>query len=176
MRRWQVEGPSWLDQELFEVNAVMPENTSREKGRLMLRLLLEERFGLRAHLDKRVLPVYSLGLGAAPHKLGPAEQPFRSEQRPESYSTTSGTLQSLADFLTSVSDRPVVDETGLTGSFSMRFTWSQDFTNQEESVKDARRERIFAAVARELGLKIAARKAPVDMLVIDHVERQPTAN
>jgi uncharacterized protein (TIGR03435 family) len=176
MRPWQVEGPSWLDGELFEINAVTPPNTTRETGRLMLRSLLGERFGLRAHLEKRTLPVYSLGLGTTPHKLRPAQESFRSEQRPEFYSTTAGTLQSLADFLSSVSERPVIDETGLPGRYSMRFEWSQDFNGQEESAREVRRERIFAAAAGALGLKITARKAPVEVLLVDHMERQPTAN
>lgn len=176
LQKWQLDGPSSLDAELFEVTALMPAGTTKDAARLMLRSMLAERFGMVSHRERRIVSVYALTQEAESHKLLPSRDGGGPEQRPGSFAAPAVTTQGIAVFLTGVADRPVIDETGLTGSYNVRLTWNQDFTNHEDAVADIRRERIFEAVRTQLGLKIVPRKAPLEILVIDRIQNQPAAN
>ena len=73
-----------------------------------------------------------------------------------------------------VLNRPVVDQTGLTGRFDLRLMWTPDGPPPATERADAPPD-IFTAIQEKLGLKLVSTKAPVDVLVIDHAER-PSAN
>ncbi len=68
----------------------------------------------------------------------------------------------------------MVDQTGLTGRFDFRLTWSPDGPPAATENPDAPPD-LFTAIQEELGLKLVSTKALVDVLVIDRVER-PSAN
>jgi uncharacterized protein (TIGR03435 family) len=60
LQEWQISGPSWLTDEKFELAAIMPEGTTKDVARLMLRRMLIERFGLRYHQVRKESPIYAL--------------------------------------------------------------------------------------------------------------------
>src|SRR5215471_8873840 len=57
---YQVQGPDWMGPAIFDISAKMPDGADPKQARAMLRLLLEDRFGLRAHRDMKEFPVYAL--------------------------------------------------------------------------------------------------------------------
>jgi uncharacterized protein (TIGR03435 family) len=71
-------------------------------------------------------------------------------------------------------DLPVVNQTGLKGIFNFTLQWTLDSAPPSDR-QTADNVSIFAALQEQLGLRLRSAKAPVEVLVIDHVER-PTAN
>ena len=80
------------------------------------------------------------------------------------------TLDRLAEIISDRLDRPVLDETGLKGTFDIVLDWSPDSAGQ-----GATGPSIFTAVQEQLGLKLEPKKEPVEFLVVDHAER-PSEN
>jgi uncharacterized protein (TIGR03435 family) len=79
------------------------------------------------------------------------------------FTMTSVTLDTLATMLTKPAGRLVSDRTGLTGLFDVDLEWAEEAGSDKPS--------IFAAVQEQLGLKLESVREPVDVVVIDHVER-----
>ena len=69
---------------------------------------------------------------------------------------------------------PVVDQTGLHGVYNFDLTWTP--TNRPDESIDPPGVSLFDALQEQLGLKLDQRKAPVDRIVIDHIERLPSEN
>jgi uncharacterized protein (TIGR03435 family) len=97
---------------------------------------------------------------------------------------SNATMQDFAGLLQSaVLDRPVVDQTGLTGRWDFTLSWTPDESQfvgmgikvPAPSDKPDAPPGLFTAIQEQLGLKLDSIKAPVDVLVIDHVEK-PSAN
>ena len=180
LRPEQVVGaPPWLRSERYDITAQtgagVGETASLIAMRPFLRSLLEERFTLRTHRDRRELPVYAL-VRSRPNALGPRlalstvdcskdGAPCRFQGGPvgriKSDALTSDILMQL---LANASGRIVVDRTGLKGPFAIDLEWSQDQTASDKPS-------IFTAVQEQLGLKLEATRAPADVLVIDSVDR-----
>jgi uncharacterized protein (TIGR03435 family) len=136
----------------------------------MLETMLAERFKLAAHLEKKEMTVYSLMVGKNAPKLTEWKQgePMPKVPKPEGeivgMMTTRGTLQQFAEELSAnpAIGRPVLDATGIQGTYLFQLGWGPD-------------ENVMAAIQQQLGLRFESQKAPVDTLVIDHIER-PLAN
>ncbi len=173
----QIEGPEWLNADRYDVNAKA--DTSKELGsdevRPMLRKLLEERFALKYHRETKTLPVYSLtvaktGLKMAEHTAqdGPSTQ-FRNQAGKLILSARKQSTAHLTLLLGQRLDRSVIDNTGLTGEYDLQLEWAAD------QAADSSLPSIFTALQEQLGLRLEATKGPVEVIVIDHVER-PTEN
>ncbi len=80
-------------------------------------------------------------------------------------------LPSLADSLSGLMDRPVVDQTGVPGVFDFTLDWAEDEEHEAAGLPSIR-----VALLEKLGLKLEPRKLPVEMLVIDHVDKKPSEN
>lgn len=183
-----VGGPDWLNSEAFTVEAKAEGNPGRDQLMLMLQSLLEDRFHLRTHREQRDLPVYTLTVGKNGPKLASAKDAAcdananppcgrmrismsRSGVHMEGAAApTSELIRVLAIALS----RPVVDRTGLTGVYDIRLDFVDDGPGATPA-PDSAGPSIFAALSEQLGLKLEAAKAPVEVLVIDHIEH-PTAN
>jgi uncharacterized protein (TIGR03435 family) len=155
----------------------------------MVQKLLSERFELVFHRDKKELPVYAITLTKTGHKMTKADNPLNlpgfSGGGPRGMLVRNATIEEFAGVLqANVLERPVVDQTGL-GSVRWDFTlkWTPDASQialsggpnpPPPSDADAPPD-IFAAFQQQLGLKLESAKAPVDVLVIDKVEK-PSAN
>jgi len=164
-------GPSWLNSETYDITAKAPANTQAAERHLMLQTLLAERFKLAFHRERKELPVYVLAAGKDVSKL-------RESEGGNSFNTTydavGGHLRGkmsalvLAGYLSSQIRQIVLNETGLKGMFDIVLDFTPDDRAQTD---DSRAPSIFIAVQEQLGLKLEARKAPVETLVIDHVEK-----
>jgi uncharacterized protein (TIGR03435 family) len=165
----------------------------------MLRALLEDRFKLKAHRDTRELPVYALTVAKNGSKLKPSDGPILRQNADGSSFKIQGFYQlgsrdkhaamwtmgfknismpGLAGFLTSILDRPVLDRTGIIGQFDLGIDYDREPDAPNPSLWgrmmiDA--PAIRAAFQEQLGLKIESAVAPVEVLIIDHVER-PSVN
>ena len=78
---------------------------------------------------------------------------------------TKTTMTRLADYLSNQAGRPVIDDTGMKGEYDFRVEWAPD------EKPGSSRPSIFAALQEQLGLKLEAERGPVEVVVIDHVER-----
>jgi uncharacterized protein (TIGR03435 family) len=162
-----------LSTERFDIIAKASGDASEEHTRLMLQTLLEERFKLVVHRETKELPVFALVVG----KKGPKFRQVKDDGSGAEIAGGDGhqikahhiSMKLLAGALQGYVGDPVLDETGLTGIYDLNL----DFTVDENI--SAEGPRIFEAVQDQLGLKLEARKGPVEVIVIDHIEK-PSAN
>jgi uncharacterized protein (TIGR03435 family) len=184
--RFRLTGPQWIYRERFDIVAT---GAVTGQTKLMLQALLQDRFGLRAHMEKRPVPVYVLTVLRSDGTLGPnlhrvkvdcsKREPLQDGMIPCSTrnqptgtliarATTWGTATLHREMAAAV-DRLVIDETGLTGQFDMRLEWSDPISAAEPQSAD--RPSFITAVREQLGLKLEPGQRPVEVLVIDSVER-----
>ena len=86
------------------------------------------------------------------------------------------TMSGLAGQLTSTVRRPVLDKTGLSARYFCAVAFTPLTTQSNEVATGAGALDIFAAIQQQLGLKLEPNKEPIDVLIVDHVERVPTEN
>jgi uncharacterized protein (TIGR03435 family) len=145
--------------------------------------LVIERFQLKFHTENREGPVYLLERGAIDPKLDPPKDPngFPWVGGLEGGAITWGTgvagqnisMPLLAERLSPYFERPIIDKTGITGSFDFKFR-TNDLDPTVPVTRDDVISSIFASV-RGIGLKLVPAKAPIATIVIDHAE-QPSPN
>ena len=189
----QVSGlPGWVETEPFEIVARLPQggDPSDSQIRTMLKNLLQSRFGLSFHTEKRELSVYAIRIG----KNGPAgirmvtstgSGPNMGAQGLGRVRFRGATMANLAVQLQlRVLDRPVIDQSGLAGRYDFTLDWRPDefqfprasaaqraaAATSADSLPD-----LFTAFQEQLGLKLDTTKAPADVLVIDKVSK-PSEN
>lgn len=177
-----VDGPVWFETQRFDIvgQADLDGIPNLRQTQEMVQKLLESRFNLKFHREKRDLSIYAITVAKGGPKL------IKSAESPEALPTQSGggnggerarkfTNNSMADFalgMQSFLDRPVIDETGLTGKYDFELKWTPDETDGNDPHAAPG---IFTAVQEQLGLKLEPTKGPADVLVIDHVE-MPSEN
>ncbi len=176
VKDYSLSGPPWLDSVRFDVVAKLPPGAEFSQIKPMLQTLLAERFQLSAHREPRTMSAFALVVDKKGSKLQAVE--------PGIPGTTTGrgmlrgksvSMAQFADMLSSRLDRPVKDLTALAGVFNIQLEWTPDEVAAVDS-DEAAGPSIFAAIQAQLGLKLEARKLPVDVLVIDHLEKVPTEN
>jgi uncharacterized protein (TIGR03435 family) len=190
-----VGAPAWVTSERFDVDARATFVPTVEQERQMLRALLAERFKLAAHYETQERPIYNLVIARADGRAAPqlrridtdcttykrpiaaaAPKPnpgeavacgFRMSSGGTMLSLVSGgrSMESLSEIISGYAGRPILDKTGLTGYYA--------FTLEFSGVTDG--ESVFTALQEQLGLKLEPARGPLDVVVIDHIER-PTEN
>jgi uncharacterized protein (TIGR03435 family) len=174
----------------YDVAAKIPPGTDRDRFRLMLQKLLADRFHLAVHKEPRERTVYVLQLGKADPKLvhstaPPPPGPRTSYDFPSGhmrFSMHNSPLSTLVGFLTVPVAAPVTDETGLQGDYDLTLEFIPDerwlgFASVPHDAKaDAAVPDLSRAVEEQLGLRLEARKRPVEVLVVDRAEKVPVAN
>jgi len=182
VRATRLSGPGWMADQRFDVEAKVPDGTPRGQVNEMLQALLAERFGLRLHQETRTLSGFALVAAKSgpklkiPEPVVPTSQlPFPVPKPPSDlrrggshFHFTRMTMESLCNFLSTKTNGPVIDMTGLTEQYDIELeTWPD--TPDDPGVT------IFEAVER-LGLKLESRKVPIETLVVDQVAKTPAAN
>jgi uncharacterized protein (TIGR03435 family) len=198
LKAFQVVGePAWIGATHYDVQAKSEGDFSvNQMEGPMLRALLEDRFQLRVHRETRQMPVYELSVakggvkmrvtaagGCVPYDANatPPAAPAPGAPRinycgyPKTgvtgtNRTLDGTGVSVAVLIANLSrlavDRAIIDKTGLDASYDLYLEWAADAL-----ADDAGGASIFAALQEQLGLKLESAKGPVEVLVIDGVER-----
>jgi uncharacterized protein (TIGR03435 family) len=180
-------GLAWLETEKYDLSG-QPDREGQpneKQWKVMVQKLLADRFKLTFHHEKRELAVYAIVVGKPGPKLTKSEGDpnglpsliFRGlgvlPARNASMADLAGVLQMA------VLDRPVVDQTGLPGRYDFSLTWTPDESQfgglgvrvPPPTADATAPPGLFTAIQEQLGLKLESTKAPVDVLVIDRVEK-----
>lgn len=181
-------GPAWLDTDKFEILG-KPDTEGQPNTKqlgIMLQKMLADRFKLTVHHDKKELTVFAITVGKTGPKLTPAVNngnalPGLGMRGLGRAIIRNATIGDFAGFMQSiVLDRPVVDQTKLDARYDFTLDWTPDETQfpdrsgpappppaaDAETFPD-----LFTAMQQQLGLKMESTKAPVDVVVIDKVEK-----
>jgi uncharacterized protein (TIGR03435 family) len=183
VKEYQVSAPDWLGTEIYDIAATVPPGATRDDVQLMIQNLLAERFRLALHRDTREMPVYALVVGKSGSKLQEVEFARGSTSASQGkLIATTIPIRNLTEFLSRQTGRPVVDMTGLKGFYSFTLTYTPEQAPSAPGpdgsplAESAVGPSLLNALQEQLGLKLEARKAPVEILVVDHAEKIPTEN
>ena len=218
VKAYQINGPDWIATERYEITAKMPSGVSPEKLPEMVQSLLNERFVLRVHRDRKEMPVYALLVGKPPLKLkdsvvdpnapppaavqvtgtGSAQGIAVNMGNGSSYTFGGGKFEAkkfngaaIASVLERFTDRPMIDLTELKGTYDFEFA-----VTPEEAQTLMIRAAISAGVQlppqalqladnggnpldgalQQVGLKLDARRMPVEIVIVDQLQKTPTDN
>jgi uncharacterized protein (TIGR03435 family) len=181
--------PEWVLTDRFDIQARGSGNPTKAQMRLMIQSLLADRFKLAIHFETREVPVFALVL-AKPGKTGPQLHPHTNEP-PCSTASPCGRFDSLPNppgqfrigardvtmgfianvLATSELGRPVLDQTRLTGNFDFTLEWTPNIPVSPDFIPDQSGPTYIEALKEQLGLKLESTRGPVQVPVIDHVER-----
>jgi uncharacterized protein (TIGR03435 family) len=184
--------PEWSDAEHWDILAKTPGDVrpTLDEQMDMLQRLLADRFKLTFHREKREMPVYALTVAKGGQKLREPTQYTTPEGAPAlafviypdgvKLPAKSATVGEFAAVLQRAAmNRPVIDQTGITGRYDFDLEWLPDDSQFGDlGLKpnpDAPKPDLFAAVQQQLGLRLEATKGLVDVLVVDRVEK-PSEN
>jgi uncharacterized protein (TIGR03435 family) len=172
-------GPPWIHREYFQFEGRTKAPATIEEMRMMLQTLLADRFKLKLHRELREMSVYALIVGPSGLKLPIAEdkcgRPICSMGvAPGRLIARYATMADLAATLGNMVDRPVLDETRLDAHYDIDMKFDQTlikpFDGQPAVPPNPDAPNIFAAI-QDLGLKLEARRAPVEVIVVDSAEQ-----
>jgi uncharacterized protein (TIGR03435 family) len=186
-----LNGPPWLETDKFDIAAQpdIPGTFTDKQLKSMVQKLLTDRFQLKFHKDTKELSAYVLTVSKSGSKLkksqgDPSGLPGLWFRGLGVLTVTNATMGDFCHLMQSaVLDRPVVDQTGLAGRWDFLLKWTPDesqFAGMGVKVPpptdaaDAPPP-LFTALQEQIGLKLDAGKAPVGVLVLDHVEK-PSGN
>jgi uncharacterized protein (TIGR03435 family) len=178
-------GPDWLRSQRFHIEALMPPGApdyttaqflagTAPGLEMMIRKMLNDRFGLVLHQAKVNASVYVLsvaGKGPKPSAQDGATPFLRGRPGPDqtiSIQAEKVTMGSFALFLTLQVHEAVIDETGLTGGYDMQFNFAPGDSANSSGPS------VFTAL-QDTGLKLAAGKRPIEAIIVDHAEK-PSEN
>lgn len=195
-------GPSWVESDRYDIQAKesdataeelrkLPPAKAMEKQALLLQSLLADRFHLKVSHQLKELPIYALVIA----KNGPKLQEPKPDDKGPDIRMGPGQLTcrvfgmaTLAAVLSNQMDRTVLDQTGLKGNYDFTLQWSRDQTmagmpreqggggaGPDAAPLDSSGPSFFTALQEQVGLKLESTKGPVDVIVIEHIER-PTEN
>ena len=184
-------GPTWLERDRYDIRAKVPPRTTQDDVKLMLRSLLADRFHLVVKTGTAPMPTYILSAGPGKPKMTESEGdgegaciPLPPPQNPPpgapSYITVNCkhlTMAALADTLHNFAggylDQPVVDETNLEGAWDFTIKWTGRGQLEKQGADGIS---IFAAVEKQLGLKLELKTAPRPVFQVASVDETPTPN
>ena len=204
----RIEGaPDWVNSARYSIDAKAesPESAAMMRGPMM-QALLEERFHLKIHRETREVPVYIMTVAKEGPKLQPTKEgscnqldttnltqslkippggkPWCVVPSPVRNGTAwvwdvSGISIDVFSKLLNIAGRPVIDRTGLTGTFDIHLEWGDNDPNAPPPDGGAASEppntSIVSAIRKQLGLQLDSGKGPREFLVVDHLER-PSSN
>jgi uncharacterized protein (TIGR03435 family) len=187
-----IGGPNWASTGAFDVEgkAEDPSGTTEEQLLAMLQTLLTERFKLKFHQETREL----LGLVLTVSKNGSKLKEASADEQPNftmpgSASIVSPTITgrdvpiaTLINFLSQRLGRIVTDKTGLMGRYDFSMTWTPNETEltpngapSRATLTDQSDPSLMTALQEQLGLRLESARGPVEVQVIDSVEK-PSEN
>jgi uncharacterized protein (TIGR03435 family) len=195
----QIEGPSWLETDCFDISAKLPEGASRDQLPAMLQALLTERFKLVAHKEDRPRSGFALVVakGGPKFKEDDPKTNFMGSNAGKMFYGAFGhgavkgvmSMASLASSLSTEGYGPVQDFTGLTGKYDIDLSWTRDpdfvpaprepaasAATPPGADVPAPEPSLLTALRESLGLKLERRNMQVQFVVVEHIERIPTEN
>ncbi len=198
---YDFDGPSWMGDVRYDISANIPEGATPESFARMLQNLLAERFHLTMHRETREQTVYVLTINRGGPKLTDAAAPPPNSEFPPPipgrprvirYSDGAGTTRMMgqlqtgdliAQMLSNYIGAPVVNRTGLTGTYNFLLHFFGDDAPDNrgglpspDPPEGNPSPSIFSAIQNELGLRLDRSREPMPVYVIDRLDRIPTEN
>jgi uncharacterized protein (TIGR03435 family) len=195
-------GPNWLKSEKYDVDAkidstvvdelkTLSQDQSTLAEQQMLQALLADRCKLVTHRETKDLAIYTLVIAKNGSKLQDAKPGetaslgFGAHGETRSITGQARSIPNLVQALSIVFGCPVLDQTGLTGKYDFKLEWTPDDI-QAQSLSSGAHDRpvppidsnapsVLEAIQEQLGLKLVSGRGPIEVFVIDRVER-PSAN
>jgi uncharacterized protein (TIGR03435 family) len=201
VRPFQISGPKWLTQDTFSIQATPPNPARASKPILNLYLnakaqeedqhkarlqsLLADRFQLKIHRETREQQVYALVIAKGGAKVQAAQSGVASTpaltMHPGQITGSNVALSYLVRTLAGMLSRSVIDKTGLDADYDFKLDWNPDeeappsLDGTGSSAPAQEGLSIFNALQDQLGLKLEARKGPVNVIIVDKVVK-PSPN
>ena len=187
VKPYQVTGPAWINEERYFITAKAAGPAKEDVLMLMLRTLLADRFKLAFHRESKEMPVYALVVAKNGHKMKESNAEGETEISGgdgPGIVAASASIDQLTAVLRRHVDLPVLNETGLKGRYNFKLMWSQEEPRSTPAVAGevpvqadpSGAPSIFTAVQEQLGLKLEARRALVEVIVMDRAEKVPIEN
>jgi len=210
LKPYQVVAPDWMSSARFDISAETAAAVPANKIVLLLQPFLEKQFQLVSHRETRTMDVYALvvapgGLKWKPADASPPPPPppgtpgrgrggFNIRMSPKGMSMGGETdMSGFVDALAMFMDRPVLDQTGLTGRYQAQLDFAPTGEGMlararsglplkgpgpgdETAPADTVAPSLFTALPEQAGLKLEARKGPVELMVIDQARKTPLGN
>jgi uncharacterized protein (TIGR03435 family) len=173
--QFQIVGePGWASTDSYDISAAPESAATHDEALEMIRTLLADRFYLALHRETKEVPILALTIakgGARLAKSIDADEMHTSMHGAPHGVTAHATMAHLARYLTNQLGRQVIDRTSLPGLFD----FTLEFAPEGNGADAIPGPSIFTALQEQLGLKLEPAKGPVEILVIDHVEK-PSQN
>ncbi len=174
--------PKWIETQRFDIDARAASVLEDREMKAMLRALLLERFGLALHGETKMFPGYALVAAKAGMKIRAVPPgPSRIGTRRGSVTGENVSMATLAQALSDVTNKPVVDQTKAPGVYTFMLEWTPDAVQPGSLTADEedpsvlpgmpRGPSLWSAIEQQLGLKLEGRKVPLEVMVIDQAER-----
>ena len=187
----QITGPDWIKSKAvrFDIVAQADPGTPRERLLVILQTLLEERLKLVLHPEQKELSYLAL----VPAKNGSKLRSAEADASPAGGAMMLGhivsprmSMATLATLLSRFERQTVLDKTGLNSFYEVKLEWNWhrdrptppggDATGLREPTEGTDGPSIFTGLEEQLGLKLEARKGPLEVLVVDSAEKVPAEN
>ncbi len=204
-RDFQLIGPDWMTKARFEIDAKLPPGAAADQIPEMLRALLVERFKLEIRRDRKEQNVYALMVGNggaklkpaelkadnnAPKALGPDGKPrdlmmFGNTPGGKFITAPSASVASLVGLMSRFTARPVIDMTGIEGLYEFKLIFAPEIDpglptvlvpGPNGALTSADPAPSVSDAVKQYGLRLEARKAPIEMFTVVHLEKTPTEN
>src|SRR6185312_6504013 len=192
LHRYQLSAPDWLNSTRFDISARVPQGIGVDQYRRMLQSMLAERYHLATHHESREMRIYDLIVAKnGPKMKQSANQPASADglQPPPAHAVPpvasyhgplflnmpAISMPRLAEYLSGFLGAPIHDATRLQGDYEIRLRTVFGGTPPEPAA-DGASLTLFDALPEQLGLRLTPRKAQVDVLVVDRMDKSPTGN
>jgi uncharacterized protein (TIGR03435 family) len=188
-----VGGPSWIGSERYDITAKPEGSAGQDQVKLMIQSLLADRFQLKFHRETKELPTYALVVAKGGPKFLASKQGDSSDEgsdkpkgqkmtmfRRGQFNIEGAPVTALANQLGQILGRSVIDKTELSGNydFKLEFTPEESASGmmkppdgEHGAPVDATGATLFTALQDQLGLKLESTKGPVEILVIERMEK-----
>jgi len=179
LKDFEISGPEWIKgEERYDIVAKAEQPVSADKIRAMVQALIIDRFQMKSHTEKKEVSCYVLIPGKGAAKLKEASEGGQPTINGTPTATTfhNQPVSRFTFMLTRRLDRPVLDLTGLKGTYDFTIDLSGLGFGGNLPPAESTGPSVFTAVQDDLGLKLEARKQILDILVIDSVQKVPLQN
>ena len=167
-------GPAWIDDDRFLITARSSQPLGDKGLMAMLQTLLADRFKLELHQEFRPGEAMVLAVGRKKPKLEPsANAPTTWTNMHDHLEAANITMGEFAEILTRNLNLPVVDRTGLAGTFNFNLRWNPEEADAlpRDEARATLRSEVSSEIAKQLGLSLKFQKMPIKTLIIDHAAK-----
>jgi uncharacterized protein (TIGR03435 family) len=176
LENYQLTTPEWTNSDSFDITAKTGSDLSLSKEQMqpLLQKILIDRFKLAYHRETKLFKGYELVTAKGGPKLKATGENTRGPYIMQNELHAPGAnMTTLASMLAMLTHKPVTDKTGVAGSYTIDLKFDPQ---QGGGTEDSALPSLFTALQEQTGLQLKPAEVPVEMLVVDHIEKEPTEN